>query len=199
MAKGATHFKSAKVVAATTEVCGWALAAVDPTMPLAVSIGNVLGVMLSPDMDDPGTTYPEYLVGWFLRNLLWYCGVRKRGTLNDAENVGKKFLAAVTAPYGVFIPHRSWLSHLPPVGTLTKVAYLFCFYYVIACVVGFEYIAPRELASTPQAWYIIFVWVVHDSVHLLDDGGMILFNGKRRYVFGHTFYARMKKRNDEQA
>lgn len=197
MAKGATHFKSAKVVAATTEVCGWALATADPTIPLCVSLGNALGMMLTPDMDDPGTTYPEYLVGWFLRNLLWYCGVRNRGTLKDAENVGKKFLAAVTAPYGVFIPHRSWLSHLPPVGTLTKVTYLYCLYYVAACVIGFEHVTVRELASTPQAWYTICVWVAHDTMHLVDDGGMIQFNGKRRYILGHKFYTRIKKRNED--
>jgi uncharacterized metal-binding protein len=197
MAKGAIHFNRAKVVASAAEVSGWVLAAVDPTLPLAVSVGNVLGMMLTPDMDDPGTTYPEYVVGWLFRQALWHCGVRNRGTLADAENVGKKLLAAVTAPYGVFIPHRSWLSHLPPIGTLTKVTYLYCLYYVISCVIGFEHITPRVLASTPQVWYTIFVWAVHDSVHLLDDGGMIQFNGKRQYLFGHTFYRRVNKRNED--
>ncbi len=198
MAKGVTHFNHAKYVAIAVEASGWTLAITSgtPAFTLAASVGNVLGMLLTPDMDDPGTTYPEYLFGWLLRNLLWHCGVHKRKTLKDAENVGKKFLAAVTAPYGVFIPHRSWLSHLPPVGTLTKLSYLYGIHYLFSCVIGFEYVQLKVLYTSPYVWYTFLVWVAHDTAHLIDDGGMILFNGKKRYLFGYYFYDNMRKRND---
>ncbi len=201
MANGATHFKHAKYVSVATESTGWvlALATGDPVIALAVSVGNALGMMLTPDMDDPGTTYPEYLVGWLLRNILWYCGVRRSTTLKDAENVGKKFLAALTAPYGVFIPHRSWLSHLPPIGTLTKATYLYLSYYFSSCVIEFEYVGIDAVVTDPYVWCVILVWAVHDIIHLVDDGGMIQFNGKRRYIFGYKFYSKIKARNDKIA
>lgn len=41
-------------------------------------------------------------------------------------------LAAIFYPYGKLIPHRSWLSHLPIVGTILRVGYLYGLVWILS-------------------------------------------------------------------
>ena len=68
-------------------------------------IGSILGIALTPDLDQEMTTYFE----WKL--------IRKTGPLGF-------IWMAFWAPYSLLIPHRSFWSHFPIVGTIIRVLYI---------------------------------------------------------------------------
>jgi len=50
----------------------------------------------------------------------------------DQAEARKGCLAALFWPYGKLIPHRSWLSHFPVVGTFIRVGYIYGLWFLAA-------------------------------------------------------------------
>jgi uncharacterized metal-binding protein len=90
------------------------------------ALGCACGVLLSPDLDQEGISHAEWrLVKWtfglgFLWLLLWW-------------------------PYAALMPHRG-LSHVPIIGTATRLAYL-------GAIVG------AALYALGPAWWPWFDWL----------------------------------------
>lgn len=103
MSSGKTH---AQITALITPPVGLiTLAIAGPVYALLATCGCLLGILLSPDLDQPTYTYSEYLMLRFNKLL---------GTL----------WVLFWAPYAKAVPHRSRLSHWPILGTLGRVLYL---------------------------------------------------------------------------
>lgn len=79
-------------------------------------IGGILcGMVIEPDLDQSEIHSIEAqnlvrdILGdtvWYIWRLIWY-------------------------PYGMIIKHRSWMSHLPVIGTLLRILYLYGWYLLI--------------------------------------------------------------------
>lgn len=75
-------------------------------LAFGIFFGYELGAYVEPDLDHRNMTYSEYAV------------MRKFGCL------GALWVGFWT-PYSYLVPHRSFLSHSVPVGTLVRFLYLF--------------------------------------------------------------------------
>ena len=102
MPSGHVHTTATLILAAAGGVAAYYNAM--PVVPVVV--GALAGVLLTPDLDlDTGSTSQRT--------------VRERlGCLVGA------LWALYWRPYSMAIPHRSWLSHGPLIGTAIRVAYL---------------------------------------------------------------------------
>ena len=131
----------------------------DPLASVAISVGCLAGIPLSPDLDLHVRTVAESLpiVGrvW---QVIWF-------------------------PYERAIPHRSWLSHFPIVGTIGRLAYLATVVWLVCHVIvspslSWLYIAESMYAS-PVALYAIGGLLISDSYHSLRD--TLSTKGKRKW------------------
>jgi len=104
MASGKAHAKASCIISIPAGlVVGISLSSVP--YGIGAAIGSVLGIALTPDLDQEMTTFFE----WKL--------IRKTGPLG--------FLwMAFWAPYSLLIPHRSFWSHFPIIGTLIRLLYI---------------------------------------------------------------------------
>jgi len=104
MASGAAHAKASVIVSIPAGlIVGTSLGSI--FYGLGASLGSILGIALTPDLDQEMTTFFE----WKL--------IRKTGPLG--------FLwMAFWAPYSLLIPHRSFWSHFPIVGTVIRLLYI---------------------------------------------------------------------------
>jgi uncharacterized metal-binding protein len=78
----------------------------DPVAAGLTAAGCVLGIPVSPDLDQDGVTLAEGVVYGHLGaipGILW---------------------RSYWMPYALAIPHRHWTSHAPVVGTLLRILYL---------------------------------------------------------------------------
>jgi uncharacterized metal-binding protein len=78
----------------------------DPIAGALAAAGCVLGIPVSPDLDQDGVTLAEGVVYGHLGaipGILW---------------------RSYWMPYALAIPHRHWTSHAPVVGTLLRILYL---------------------------------------------------------------------------
>lgn len=170
MASGKNHF----IADVAINIASLPFAFVDP---LAYVTGNLLGTILTPDMDLPGTSFPERMTSNFIK---YVTGIKSKGVHN--------VILALSAVYAVLIPHRSWLSHLPIIGTLTRIGFLVGIWWVLMRVVGW----PTSIAVNETSILTFLIWDFHTVIHFVMDGGMIQFNGKLRYLLGKPFYKWMK-------
>lgn len=161
------------------------LAVYHPELIPEIVIGNVIGTLFSPDIDNESGTYNEILIANLVRSLLIIIGRRKSKATKDVKII-YRLQTALTAAYGVMIPHRSWLSHGPVIGSFTITYYLWLLYFVAGKVASFQTFDYFYLVETYKiASYII---IAHHILHLLMDGAMILFFGKQIYLLGYPFY-----------
>lgn len=107
MSNGATHAKVTTITAVPVGMLAM-VSSGDNFGITAVSVaGCLFGLVCEPDLDQPGITQSE---GRLLHHrFMWPVGV---------------FWFAVWYPYARLIPHRSWASHLPVVGTAIRLIYL---------------------------------------------------------------------------
>lgn len=111
---------------------------------LAASAGTAFAAyMCSPDMD----TYSLPFARWGLLRFVW-------------------------SPYKRLVPHRSFWSHTPIIGTSLRVVYLLGLYYLLACFfidlqVAANYVLNEHL---PLACSFIIGMCIADFVHWLQDG-----------------------------
>ncbi len=111
-------------------------------MPLfAISGGMAMGALIHPDWD-----YAE-----------------ARGVL--AELGPLKYLVK---PYGLLIPHRHWLSHLPVVGTIGRVVYIM----LPLLILGFSFPSGNPvpgLLRNQYFWYAFLGLSIADTIHFALD------------------------------
>lgn len=156
-----------------------------PELMVEVVVGNIVGTLFTPDIDNESGTYNEVLLANLARSLLIRLGRRKAKATHDVKFI-YRLQTALTAAYGVMIPHRSWLSHGPVIGSFTITYYLWLLYFVAGKVASFQTFDYFYLVETYRiAAYII---IAHHIVHLLMDGAMILFFGKQVYLLTYPFY-----------
>jgi uncharacterized metal-binding protein len=151
MASGRVHAACSVVLAAVSYgVVAGALG--DFRASAACAAGCVMGIFMTPDLDQEGLSSSENAliklslgIG-FLWLMLWY-------------------------PYARAIKHRSPLSHFPILGTAGRLFYLFC---VAAIPAYFGY----RLKAPPDAFWPLFGWGVVGLA--LSDLGHYIFDLKWR-------------------
>lgn len=124
-----------------------------PLAAAAAAGGSLLGIALSPDLDQEGLSAFEnklvkYTLGLgFLWVMVWY-------------------------PYARFIPHRGWMSHAPVVGTLIRVVYLGSILGLGLGISGLwgGDLRPVQDALGPPLGWLLFGLSVSDIIHWAMDG-----------------------------
>jgi len=111
-------------------------------LPLfAVSGGMAMGTLIHPDWD-----YAE-----------------ARGVLAELGPI--KYLVK---PYGLLIPHRHWLSHLPVVGTIGRVLYIMFPLFIL----GFAFPSGNPTLGVLRNRYFWFAFLglsIADTIHFALD------------------------------
>lgn len=153
MASGKIHITGTLLLTPLTAGLAWHLTGGDvPTTALA-SAGCLSGVIISPDLDMANRTISETVV------------IRWLGVLGYLWMVLWK-------PYACLHKHRG-ISHVPLIGTLTRVGYLAGCYMLMHCVAREFY--QVDLLTWPQQYWqhllIIFAGLtISDVGHwVLDD------------------------------
>ena len=133
MSGGKKHAKASVAFSLPTGVAVWLLTG-NALEAILASLGCVVGVVLSPDLDINHRTYSETVLPEPLQTAfyLWWL------------------------PYAWFIRHRSWVSHMPVVGTLIRVAYAFWWVPFVWCV-------------DPLWWWVVVGLCVSDTLHWVMD------------------------------
>ena len=132
----------------------------DNLLALSGATGCVLGILLTPDLDQKTLSSSEnslvrYTLGLgFLWVMLWY-------------------------PYASLIPHRSPLSHAPLIGTFGRLLYLAMILAIPAYFLGWNF-----GQIPPEIWQIVFYGVaglaVSDFGHFVFDVTWSRIRPKRR-------------------
>ncbi len=164
MADGAKHSKRAK----QTFIIGSALSIALPwPLALGATLGLAIGMYASPDVRDQEQ----------VRN-----GAEHDFTAQFGGVAGWLW-SAYWQPLAKRIPHRSCLSHFPPVAT--PIAFL----YLFAPLAMLQYFVLGWLVGAGLVEWLIFVlgnkfmlgvllgWAVQDLVHLWDDGFKFYWKG----------------------
>jgi uncharacterized metal-binding protein len=181
MASGKQHFIADMVI------CGVTLPLIYyyPQHMYEIIAANVLGTLFTPDIDDSSSTYSEFLVAKIVTKGLTIAGRRKSSANRDTKII-YRLQSALTAPYGVLISHRSWLSHAPLISTLTITFYLWLFYVVICKVFDYPSYEYLYFLQTYQIGFAIIT--LHHLIHTTMDGFMLIFFGRKVYLLGYPFY-----------
>lgn len=155
MPSGAIH---GKITMALTPAVVVATASVTQSIPysLCAGTGCLLGLIIEPDLDVDHITQSEGRV------------IRKLGCIGYAY-------ASLWMIYALAIPHRSWVSHLPPFGTIFRTVYLLAWilpiYAILLYAFGgvFERLALWVLSNLD---YFLAGWVgllASDTAHFIAD------------------------------
>lgn len=121
----------------------------DSMLSLACGTGCVLGVALTPDLDQQTlssseTTIIRYTLGLgFLWVMFWY-------------------------PYALLIPHRSPLSHAPVIGTFGRLLYLSLLISIPAYLLGYRWQTPSP-EIIQLLTYAITGLAISDTAHFICD------------------------------
>lgn len=150
MASGKAHAKASLIAAIPAGLAvGLGLSSI--LYGIGAALGSILGIALTPDLDQEMTTYFE----WKL--------MKKAGPLAFVWML-------IWSPYSLLIPHRSFWSHFPIVGTAIRLLYLsipiiiFCIWK--DCIL--------DLSRIPQvywnlAWGVLIGLLVSDIIHWIMD------------------------------
>jgi hypothetical protein len=189
MADGKTHFIHNCIVAAATT--GAAFYYDLPVIPVVAA--NVVGLIVTPDIDMESKTHSEVIVATLLARITTgFLATKKR--LKSVSRIYAALIMSITAPYAFLFPHRSWLTHLPPFSVAVQILYFYLVYYAFCKIFDISYISVRpywdnpELLLTQTNILVFAVLNVHHLIHLIGDGGMILLFGNKVYVFTKPFY-----------
>lgn len=194
MASGTQHLYHNLIIAGATTTIAYQY-----NLPLEpVIIANLAGIILTPDLDMESKTYNEIIVAKILARISTLFLAKKK-TLFFISKFYAAIIMTLTAPYAFIFPHRSWLTHLPPFSVIIQLAYFYLVYYCIFKLLGLNYTSLFEVINNYNSYItynniIIFsILCIHHFTHLIGDGGMILFFGKKRYLFGYWFYSLSRK------
>lgn len=153
MASGRTHAKSIILCAAPASALAGLI--ISPTAMLWTGAGALVGLVLHPDLDQKNLDFSENRV--------------MKYTLGFASTwIGIWWM------YAEIIPHRHVLSHLPILGTLIRVIYLFAAVVVRVLLVDLifdldttQFLFDCILALNP--WLLLGLCAA-DSLHFIFDG-----------------------------
>ena len=154
MPNGDTHSKATVILAIASGCFAYYLG--QPLVQAAALTGGALvGLVLTPDLDvDKGCVSNEV--------------VRR-----SVGRKGEKFWSLYWRPYGVMIPHRSRLSHMPLVGTAIRLMYLAilpALIYWFATGAGFSAGTRFTQPVFPAwGWWAIGGLVLADTLHYIMD------------------------------
>lgn len=154
MPNGSTHAKATVLLALAGGGLAYYLG--HPfTQILALTGGTLAGLVLTPDLDvDTGCVSNEV--------------VRR-----SVGRKGEKFWSFYWRPYGLMIPHRSRLSHLPVVGTAIRLLYLAilpAMIYWFATGAGFNAGSHLTRPEFPVwGWWAIGGLILADTLHYIMD------------------------------
>lgn len=200
MADGKTHFIHNVVVAGATTT--FFLMSGSPIEPLLVA--NAIGLIVTPDIDMETKTHSEVVVANILARITTgFMATKKR--LKKVERFYAALLMTLTAPYAFLFPHRSWLTHLPPISVIIQLLYFYTVYFCFCKIFDIEYVSLTPYLENPQLLLtetnvlIFTILNLHHLVHLIGDGGMILFRGKKYFLFSKSFYNLSRKLFPQQA
>lgn len=107
----------------------------------AVSVGTAMGTLIHPDWD-----YAE-----------------ARGVI--AELGPFRYFVK---PYGLFVPHRHWFSHLPVVGTLGRVLYIMLPFFIL----DFSLLLGNptfDILRNRHFWFGLLGLSLADTIHFVLD------------------------------
>ncbi|MCW4004952.1 MAG: metal-binding protein [Candidatus Bathyarchaeota archaeon] len=160
MADGKTHHAISLIMALSTAASVKVLGQPASIM-LPIASGMLAGILITPDLDVQNPVHANnvaYRVHWIIGaawRFIWW-------------------------PYARLIPHhRHWLSHLPFVGTLVRLIYLYVLGYLGMSVTHLisQSVSVSQLPQLwrPYAWpewLIFFVWglMISDFGHWCLDG-----------------------------
>jgi uncharacterized metal-binding protein len=146
MSDGKTH--AAITVGASIVVAGalWQTGFTPEEIRLATA-GCLTGLVLTPDLDVDHGPFGNQLV--------------KRYFGEIAGRIWKSFWL----PYAWVFPHRSNGSHIPVIGTLGRVLYLYAMYFCICVDLG----AAPWVPDVRTALYLVSGLVVSDTLHYITD------------------------------
>lgn len=109
------------------------------------AIGTIVGAwMIGPDLDVPQSLPSQR---WLMLKFIWW-------------------------PYQWALPHRSFLSHCPIVGTVLRVLYLAGLFYICNwLLLQNNYVNAMYVIQYPEqtAWFIIGL-CINDALHWFYDG-----------------------------
>lgn len=151
MSSGADHAKAS--VGAALALVPLLGPVFGPAAALSAAAGSLLGIALSPDLDQEGLNKFEhklvkYTLGLgFLWVMVWY-------------------------PYARFVPHRGWLSHAPIIGTLGRIIYLSTILVLGLAAFGLwrgDLLLVQDALVPPLSW-IVAGLMVSDTIHWIMDG-----------------------------
>ncbi len=152
MPNGNVHNLSTAALAAALPAAALAAGLLPPGRALVLSAGCLVGMLISPDLDvDHG-------------NISYRLVRRSMGCLPGA--LWKLFWL----PYARLIPHRSWMSHGPVVGTLLRLMYLFLVPAMLWSLLSL--IVPLPPLVVPNwSWipYAVMGLTAADALHAVMD------------------------------
>lgn len=149
MATGKQHAQAARKVIKISVFISLLLTLLFDLHAIAGPVGAICGWLIDPDLDHHHITSRSERRIWnvnpvlgYLWEVFWY-------------------------PMARAIPHRHWLSHLPPIGTFVRLGYM----------VGPWLWRYRTEIDFAYCWmdhrwalWILFWWVYQDYVHFALDG-----------------------------
>ena len=137
MASGATH--NAVTLATATGLSTALMAYTDTSFQSVVlfAAGCIAGIWLTPDLDQEGYNRIEN---------------KMRKSKNPFIGIFGNLYIIFWYPYAKLIPHRSWVSHMPVVGTIIRIAYLMLMTSMFLVVIGF--IAPIAHDAIGPFWQL---------------------------------------------
>ena len=147
MASGRVHARVAFTAASATTIAAWS-----GRVPWPFAWGAWFGWFATPDLDMPITTHEERrlyglpLLGWAI-GLLWEW---------------------YWFPYARIIPHRSFLSHFPPVGAATRLLYA-----SLPLLAWSSWTGDWSWFNWHLAWQVYLGVQLQDWLHYLLDGGRL--------------------------
>lgn len=155
MADGRTHAAANGGVLTLVVASGALLSLAVPTTEVyavaaGASAGALAGLLITPDIDQPGITYEERRVMRYLGPIgyLWFL---------------------YWLPYGLFMPHRGY-SHTVPQGTLGRLLYATLPWLILTLWLGIR-LSAAWLPYLPYALVaLVLAWCVQDLTHLALDG-----------------------------
>lgn len=129
----------------------------DLRVALSVATGSVLGLFLSPDLDQDGRTSSELIL------------------IRRIPVIGHAFFM-FWYPYAVLIPHRHFLSHAPVISTAGRLLYIALFWVAVLLAlvllgvdVQTSVLTRRAVGLWPWARWILVGLALSDSMHWLRD------------------------------
>lgn len=138
-----------------------------------LAAGCLLGIILTPDLDQP--TYNRIENKW-------------RNSSNPLIAMTGMLYVALWMPYAYMIPHRSWASHTPIVGTALRILYILVVLSIIMLLVGMFVSGWHDMIPALWAWIpnnfeqlspLIYGLALSDFMHWVLDWKMFRFLNRR--------------------